>query len=404
MKLENVKYSLYKYKINSLQLTYGSKSKKHQVTSESIAGFQIIEDYEKYILPYFEMTISVPNEIYRELVKNKKTIKANFILYKHKINQVFDIDMKNTSFKKAYEGTYKVIISENGPDLTEEEQKLIEKSGEQYGQLSVVKMLLYPYNFYTNYNQIINNVLLNVSLTDVLAYLLNKVKIKKVLLSPPAKQKKFDQFILTPIPFNKQLLRICNTYALHKKGTLIFCGLDRFYIIDKIPSCTAFSLNENKITYVIASTDNNGLNQVGGSYENKKDKYGVINSINVKFDENDEIVDKSYGSNIVSIDADGKIVKTNKKAKKINRVIVKNEGKNQVDNIKQAYKESKHIMTIGMRDEDINMLSPNKQFIITISGAKYKKYNGKYRIVKVAHSFEKEGDYFTLHTIANFRS
>ena len=402
MKLDTTKLGLVKYKFSSFQLVINNKT-KHTVPNSLLLGMSIIEDYDNFIFPYFEITVAVPNAIYRQMTKNNRKIKAVFTLQKGKSKEALSVDTtKKITFKNALKGTYYVFMDDTTPDLTEAEQKQIEKSDNQYGQLTTVRLLLYNYSFYKKYDLVVNTVLENVSLAEVLTYLLNTCGITKALLSPPSNYKKKTQFILTPIPLCDQLDRICNEYKIHNKGTLVFFGVDRLYLIERQAKCTGYVTNEYKITYVVTSSNFQGTRQTGGCYTSSSGKYNVVNLADIVFKNTTEYTSKTTGTNAVYVNSDGKITKTNKKTTKRTKVVVQ-KNSNHASYLKQAVKESKRVLTATFKDVDFNMFRPNKQFIVTLDGTGYKKYNGKYRLSKVAHTFTKEGDYYTISTVAELK-
>lgn len=397
-----VKLSLIKYKIKTFQLIVGTK--KINITPEEIIKFTIVNDYENYYFPYFEIELNVSNTVYRTMAKNPTKIKASINLYKVKMKDTYHIsdDSTNTN-KKCLSGIFRVFLDDSTPDFSETEEKEISKKGDKYGQITTLKLLLYPNLYYGKYDLVVNGVFKNVSLADMVCYILTKTKINKVLLSPPSNYKKYSQFILPPLPTNEQISRLCGTYALHSKGSMVYFDLDRAYIIDKVPRCTAYAKNEYKISYVFFFTEAKGAVSTGGCGSITKSKVNILNATNIAINNNREIVKKSVGKNIVSIDSGGKITKSNGKSSKVTRVVVNDEGNSTVKSIKNNIKESKNMITANFVDVDINMITPNKQFIMSIDGAKYKKYNGKYRLTKAVHSFSKDGDYFQVSTICEFR-
>ena len=402
MDTNKIKLSLTKYKMKSFQLLIGSK--KIEVPQEEIVSFCIIENFDKYYFPYFEMTLSVDNSTYRLISKNSTKIKANISLYKGKFNELLRTeDNSTTSFKKAISGSFKVFLDNSTPDLSEKEEKKIDKDGTKYGQLTTFKIILYPNLYYNKYDIVINGAFLNVTLAEMVGYILTKTKMTKVLMSPPTNYKKYKQFLLPRIPTCERLTRICDTYALHKNGSIVYFGLDRAYIIDKVPKCTAYAKNEYKITYILYKSSSKAVSNSGGCYASSKDKYNVLNAVRFDTANKREVVNKSAGKNIVSVNSNGGITKSNKKASKVTRVVVQNEGNSTVRSMKREIKENKKILTAQFVDVDINMITPNKQFIVSVEGATYKKYNGKYRLTKAVHNFVKEGDYFQLTSSCEFK-
>lgn len=401
MDKSKINLSLIKYKFKSFQFVIGKK--KYPVDDRLIMEFNITEDFDNSYFPYFEITLAVPNSTYRIMSKNQNEIKAVISLYKGKFKETVSVEPdEKSSFKKCINGTFKVFMDDATPDLTEQQQKIVEKMDE-YGQFTTMKILLYPYNFFNKYDLVVNACLQNVTLADAIIYLLNKGCITNILMSPPSNYKKKSQFILPPISISKQLSRICNTYALHKKGSIVYFGLNRGYIIDKDTKCTAYSKNEYKTTYIIYETNSYGTNSSGGCCAYKKDKYNVLNAMGLTFNNSNDFLQKKVGNNIVSVDNEGNITKTNKKSSKITNVIIQTEGDNTSKAFKNSINENKNVLSMTFGDIDISMLTPNKLFVVSISGAKYKKYNGKYRLSKSIHQFTKEGNYFQLSTVIELK-
>ena len=403
MNLENVKLSLTKYKFKSLQLTIGDKT-KHEVPNELIFKMTIVEDYDAYYFPYFQLDIAVPNDIYRKMTKNNQKIKATFQLMKGKFTDALAMptDTSN-SFKNALKGSFYVFMDEATPDLTESEQELVEQSENSYGELTTIRLLLYRYDYYKKYDLVVNTCLEDVTLAEALTYLLTKCGIDDVLLSPPNNYDKYKQFILTPIPASEQIDRICNTYAIHKKGTLVFFGLDALYLIDKQPKCTAYRTNEYKITYIVMSSQSQASKQAGGCYADSSKKYNVVNVMNLSVKNDNEYTSKTVGTDVVSVNSSGKITKTSKKTSTKTKVVVQEDGNATTSALKQSIKESSRVLTVNFADIDFTMMTPNKQFVMTFDKSTYKKYNGKYRLSRITHVFTKEGSYFTVSTNGEFK-
>lgn len=404
MKLEDVKLSHYKYKVKSMILTYGKTPNlnKYEVDGNLITRMEIVKNFDGEIFPFFTVTFSMPNSIYRELIKpkNKNNIKVNLHIQKGKFNETWKVENYGAiPFKDCIKGIFHAIIGPKELDLTEKEQEMIEKSGYEYGQLNTLTMALYPKDYYDNFQTVINANLEAVTVTDALVYLLNKAKIKNVLLSPSDNKKKYSQMLLLPIQVHKMISRLCDKYRFHNKGSIIFFDLDRFYIIDKSVNCTAYTENEYKLTYIIVSTSSQPTRMIGGSYVDDKKKINVLNCVEISPNDNSDITKKVSGDNTISIDAEGNVVKTNKKATKITNVVVQNEGSHSAKAIKRSLTESKKIIACQLQNEDITMIKPNKSFILSIEGKKYDCYNGKYRLTLASHVFEKEGNYFTLSSI-----
>lgn len=405
MKLDKVTLSLYKYKIKSCILYIGSGKKrlKYELDEEMIQEMEIINDYEGSFFPFFTMTFMLPNNAYRTLTKNENTDKVSMKLQfqRGRFTDAYHIDPDtNHNFKDAISGTYHVVIGPKEQEIHEEAQEEAEENGNEYGQMSRITVALYNKQYFDNYDIVVNAILRDVNPMDIMVYCLNKAKIDTMLVSPPSNTKKYEEFRLVPIPLYKQLTRLCDTYAFHKKGSIVYFDLTRGYVIEKDPSCTAYEQGENKLTYLVVSTKSAPTNYVGGGYENTEKHYYLLNAQNLTTDNSSDVKKKISGNNIVTIDKDGKVTKTNKKATKVSNVVIQKEGENTAKAIKRSIKETKNVVSIQMSDIDIMALSPNKQFVLTVEGSRYKNYNGKYRLKHCSHIFTRDGNYFSVKSVA----
>jgi len=406
MDLEKVKLSLYKYKIKTITLQYGKgeNTKYYDIEPTLCTGMNIVEDFEKFYFPYFTIDVSIPNSIYRQITDPsiRSTLKLKLALQKGKFKETVNISsVKGISFKTCFNKTFHAFIGSSPVDLTKEIQEIIESKESQYGQLTTFSMLLYNEHYYKKYDVVIDNRPLGKSnLTDAIGYILEKVNIKKVLMSPVTNSKSYDQFVIEPLPFCDCIKKVCDDCKPHKKGTILYFGIKRMYLIDKSPECTAYEPGESRLVYITSASKGDPANQTGGAYENTTDNYGVINAFELSFDDKSELIKKSYGSNTVSVNNKGKIVKTNKKAKTVTSVRT---GSLNATSVKNTLNESKKVISCQLMNEDIDMLTINKLFIVSINGSAYKKYNGKYRLVHASHSFSKEGDYFSVSSIVQLR-
>lgn len=403
MKLDDIKLSLYKYHFKSLEITVAGK--KQEVEHSMILNFQMIENYDEEIFPFIAIKIGLPNNFYRKMIKpeNKNNIIVNVDFQKAKFNETMAIEEQDVSFRSAIKCKFQGVIPPVEQDLTENEQEQVENDEEKdgYGQISATDMLLYPKDFYDNYQTVVNNNLAGVNLTDIMGYVLTCAGLNNLLISPSNNSKSYAEFTVTPLPADEQIGRLCDVYGFHKKGSIIHFSYDYGYIIDKVAACTAYYTNEYKNTYIVLTTENQGTREAGGSYSNGKEKYNVVNASEITADDSGDITEKTIGSNVISIDVDGNPTKQSSRGKKVTNVIIANEGNQTPEMITRAQKEAQQGVSVQFNNIDITMMRPNKQFIVSVEGTKYKKYNGKYRLRKIAHMFEKEGDYFSVTSIAN---
>ena len=287
-------------------------------------------------------------------------------------------------------------------EVTQQEQKIVEKSKNKYGQLKAITISLYPKQAYDNYQTVVNAVIESCDLTDAIVYIIQNSGIPDMLVSPPDNTKQYTEYKIPPLQAHKLLHRICNTFAYHKKGSVIHFGWDRGYIIKKVPECTAYETNEYKITYIAVFTNSKGSMQTGGCYSNHKKRFNVVNASELAGDNTNNVTKKALGETTVIINKDGNMRSTG--SGKITNVAIQEEGEWNQQDISRKIQENSKEISCQLINADLDMLRPNKQFIVAAEGKTYKKYNGKYRMFSATHTFKKEGDYFSLQSIINLGS
>lgn len=401
MKLKDINLSLCKYRMKSLILNYGD-GKKHAVETSLITKMSIVENFDSEFFPFFTIGLYVPSALYREITstKNKNNIIATLNLQKAKFKSALSIDTdEKPTFANCINGRFHCVIAAKDVEASQQEQKAVEKSDNDYGQLQTLSLLLYSKEFYDNYQTIVNAVIKSCTLTDAMVYVFQKAKLNNMLVSQPDNIKEYPEYILPPLQACKLLDRICNTYAYHKRGSVIYFGFDRGYVINKSPKCTAYETNEIKITYVTVFTTSKGSMQTGGCYCNKQKKYNVVNAAELSGDNSKSVTKKAVGETTIIVNKDGDTRSTG--SGKVTNVAVQEEGEWNQQDISRTIQEKSKSISCQLINSDINMLRPNKQFIVSADAKAYKKYNGKYRLLSASHAFEKEGDYFSLSSIIN---
>lgn len=402
MKLSKVKLTLTKYKMKTFQINIGSgkKRKRHSIDGGLILGMGMVYEFDTMFTPFWHITLQIPNKILRKMYANKDKITVTLLLQKGKFKTGFKIDeTAKTTFKTAIKGTFHVIL----PDATsfgmeEDELSKLEKGNDDYEKQSTITIALYTKDYYKA-RKVYNYILTGATISEAVAFLCTQAKISKVLMSPLTNTKKHEQFPLLPNPLKDELQRIQKDEIIHKQGTLVFFDLDRLYIIDKKPQCTAYKTGEYKTTYVVGGASTKGANQTGGCYAYTAKKCNVINATEISSSNEQQRAKAKLGDNPVA-SSGLKVSKANKKTKKTTSVT--NGSVNQRE-LKRITKESKRVLRMSFRDIDFSMMTPNKLFIVTLDSTKYKKMNGKYRLAGCHHVFSKEGSYLQMNTSAEFR-
>jgi len=416
LNINDVTISMARYKIERLLITCTGTS-NYQIQTMYISDVIIQKEFDDRYFPLFTITINVPNWLATAMRKSTGNIKVFIDMKVGKFkNAALDIEEK-ASFTTFINDTYYGIIDDASPDLTEDTQIAVAKENESYkkgqafGDAVKIKMLLYKESYLNGSRVISNAILSGCTLLDAAVYTLNKAGLNKVLVSPPNNNSSLSQFCITPFSAVDQLERICNEYAMHTKGTMIFFDLDRIYMIDKQPACNAYVANEYKLTYLASlnKSSGNSAQNYRGCYTNSKEKYHLIavDTNTIQSVSNTDLNDKIFGNNFKIIDTkSGNITSGKGGSSKISgtsQYLISNTGGDTTSAISSSLSEETKVFTIGMSYVDLEMLTPNKQFMVTLDSATLQKYNGKVRLTKYICSFSQEGEYFVPNIVAEFK-
>lgn len=408
MKIEDIRLCLTRYKFEQLQLMVPDQE-PFQIDRQFVGQFIIEKDFENYFSPFFQITLGIPNFLYRAMKKNPNKSKLKMELRAGKYYDYEIMSEDQTPMTTKLSGEFICYFPDTSPDLNEELQESIEKDygtfgqGYMYSDIVNVDILLYKEEYLQNARKVINYVVSSGTLTDMVTICCNDGGFSKVLMSPAQNNRSYKEFCITPIQIQKQLHRICNSYGIHTAGTIIFFDFDTLYILDKAKKCTAFVKNEYKTTYISSFQGSLKYTLLSGSYSDSKEKYNLLQI------ESDSlsIISQESGENFILIDTKGGTTTQVSDAENFNGVkdvFVINQGDDTSKAYGEALKERKLIMNVGFNCPDLDYLKPNKHFQFISDDPKTMKYNGDYRLTRYVCVFDKEGEYLCPKVSAEFRS
>lgn len=419
MKLEDIKMSLTRYRIDDFMLMVPGFD-DFPIEQKFISSIILEKDYDDYHFPFFQLEIGIPGYLYRAM---KKQPHENRVHLNMKKGQYFEKDLKSpdtTMYLPFIDARFYVFFEDITPDSRESDLDKIDKDagtynkGYIYGDLSEIRILLYEEKAMTASRQIVNKILTSSNLLNAITLVCNKSGLGQVLMSIPQNNKSYSELCITPIPAIDQIERLCNGYGFHKKGSIVFIDFNKFYIIDKAVECTAYEKNEYKTTYICQFIHSGPESMIAdGCYSNTKEKYNLLNMHEESFSVEDlsainaqqfgnsfTIIDTKTG-NVTSKNVDNPDTKDGSGAS--TRVLVMNQGDSTGDALSWSLNEATYSITCGFLYGDIDMLAPNKEFIMSLEEPSLQKYNKKYRVKKVSCIFVNEGPVWCPQIVAEFR-
>lgn len=421
MNKDDIRISFAKYRITRFDIIIPCRSEPFSVNPAHIGNWTIEKEYEKFYFPYLEFRCLVPDTVYEDVMKEPENVYIDLKVEYALFEDIFEMDPAESlySYGTIFDDRFYAFIDNKSPKVTDESPGEKEKAKiardednltqESFSNGRPLVMALYKADHIFKINKIINKVLSKCTTCDAIAYYLQELGFSNVLMSPADISKMYDQLALAPLPVVDSMLYTCNTYGLHKAGTVIFFDYDTIYILDKKLGCTAWVNNEYKTTYLAsfpATSDNAILKS--GFYSNGKEKYSLLNIVGDSLSVVNETMfaDQSIGGNLVVIDTNtGDVsqlqtpltVNENSTANtgEPNRVVVFDQGNTSMTSHDLTeMKQNQIILNMVVENANIRCMAPNKDFIFTTDNPKYTKYCGHYRITKMSAVFTKKSSLY----------
>lgn len=417
MNISDIKLSLVRYKMKSFKIMVPGLD-PFELDEQYIMSISMEKNYDSYYFPFFQVEVGIPNYLYRAMKKDNLNIKAYVNFQGGKFSEIVPNE-SGINFNDYINGTFMVFLEDMSPEPLESMIEAHEKEqgtfnkGYGYGELTVVKLLLYREDYLFKSKKIINAVLSSPTLPDALTYVLNQAGLSNVLISPPDSYKVYNEFVITPISAMEQIERICNEYGLHINGTTIFFDFSYMYLLNKTSHSNAYMPNETSAIYMGSLMRSAPDSIMGKGCYAKSGEYCFLNidpdSITIK--EKSGLNDQVFGNDFISIDtATGSIKTINSgvtnaasRPAMISRTVISNKGAETSSAIKKSLQEASKIAILGFSYVDLWMFAPNKEFILSLEDIKFTKYNGKFRLSKMVAIFENEGIYWAPHVTAEFK-
>lgn len=390
----------YRYAVESLNILIPG-SDPINVEGNMVSSIVFEKDFDNDYFPVLRLTVTLDPNRYYEIVKNKLDVKFRMRLQKY----VYDSN-KAVSFKKdVFNTSFCTFIDDNTPyfesDLANATTAATnnDKAPEQMGGKQYT-FYLFNEDDVTRAKNIYNTVLDDVTMMDVVSWLLARSGFTKVLMTNFDNKTTYNDVLIPPLPLLGTLQYLDNQYGFHKLGTLLFFDIDRTYLIDKNVKCTAWELNEyQRTTFHIKKTTNpDSLSP--GSYDDTDSKtYFInVNPSSISIDNSSVTQDQIDGNRLIIVNpstGEARTIESSaiQRGDGISKVLVNrynNEYRDNAEVLKRQ--ENSKVIQVTLGDYDIDSLSPNKEFMFTFEDSSINNnIGGNYRISYTALSLVSQG-------------
>ena len=410
---------IWQYQAAKIELIIGGRD-PIRIPNERLTEISIINDYEKAVFPIFRIRLILEASRYYQIVETKKSVKFHICIYKKfHYNNSADMSINYLWIDDLFE----LILDDNDEDNLRKMKK--EKARGNYqnivesdiGRLEMIDNKIDFFLFKTDtikgLKKNVNKILEDATVTDAIAYICGKAKIKNLLMSPVSNTKKYNPLIIPPMSRCSAIKFIDTYYGIYDTGSMIFFGLTRSYILKYTPACTAYERREIQNTSIIIPSQTSSHTVEHGVLQkvtNDNTNYIIGDNKSVS-NRNDSITnDVLKGNDVRYVDSlSGTITQSISGANTIQENSVKIEV-NKTENkwLGDVYTTQSAmnsiVIELRMNNIDMDLLEPNKKFNIIYEDTELmEKYSGEYVLSYVDHELMKEGNYLAIGTRAVFK-
>lgn len=399
----------FKYKLAATTILYNDGTKT-EIDSARVKSILIEKDFDNAIFPIIRIQLSLNVEDNTRIIQEKMTTKIRLKLQKYTWS---NNDQSRGVAKTLFNETFVYIVADGTPNMNkdsiERSQKSTGDSVSMDSSGSMTTLYLYKYDDLISTKQAINVVFSKTNMNDALGYILTEAGYKKVLMQPCDNSEVYSDVLIPPLTSQGAIIYLNSEYGTYKNGTILFCDVDRTYLMGKEYECKVYEEGEFKKTSFSIKKSSDSENLQTGTYIDAENKTYYINiSPNSIFISNASIAnDQLMGNDIVMTDPILNEV-TEIKAKtiqhgKASKAFFSGSGYS-VSMSKTMLGELTYSVQAKISNFDIDAITPNKKFMFTYSDKEInKEYGGEHRLTKCTFAFAASGDEFDIDGILEFR-
>ena len=405
---ENESYSLiykrYKYIVESLDILHpditfdmGNVAEEGvlKLLPEAIDAIIIEREYDKLLNPILEVKLTLPPLIKKFIIERKNDIK-----FRLRIQSVYYPIDDNGMVDETRTGIYNDIINDIFVTYTVDENEfgdefLYNKSVETQDLKSAASILsnytesyslfLWKVGHVEALRRVVNGVYSNSNIVSVLVRCFNEYGIDKVLISPPDNQTQYSQIVIPPLHIMNLPKFIDENYGLYYRGTTFFYDFRCLYVLNRNGFCDAYENGEYKRTIItVVGSGISDTKRLGvAKNEEYEESYLFAFSNDMGIMNPSKVNDIISGSNMYVIDS------RNNRTSDINNPNGTGTYRIMEDKFGNAYNKGQYVSNVleenlkinaSFQDYDLNIFTPNKEFVFNFTDSARIGYCGTYRL------------------------
>lgn len=397
------------YRVNKFTLDVNGSSE--EVDPQYVSEIVIEKPYDTMFLPYFELTITIPNAVFRHMKEENIEVRAYIDLQKayDEISMNGEgqddssEDHSGLGWESAIEGNFYVFSDEasvatNVKEIEEYEKK---EAGNQsdLSNMTTTRVALYNEEFLFNAKNTVNGVLQDITPIDAVVWICNQASLSNILCSPPTVEQTYEQIIIPPYSAVKAISWVTNNYNTNDCGTLVFFDTDRGYILNKNAKCTAWVGGDARRT--IVESVNNESDSYGsccGCFKDGEEYHVNLEENAMHFSTPSVVATQTVGSNMMVVNsATGEkstyeTGATTTAMGENTKVYSNADGTSNGDALAMSIKEASKQAECEFTAVDLDAFKPNMEVSMSFTDAELSDKGGSYRVSEVKCVMSKNAD------------
>jgi hypothetical protein len=388
--------NLIKYKVDNFDVMF-ENGDIEKLNGDMVTHLYIEKDYDELYFPIVNISIMMRDELYHRIKQENNTVKFRLRVVKN----IYDQDMK---FLKYELYCNEIFTCFKDKENVIEDNLNVDKKKETEGD-SAVSLGNNTRDFYlftdevTMCKKFFNLSIESATMSDLAIYILGETGVKQLLMSKLNNNESLSNFTIPSGNAIDAINYLNNLKAFYEKGMLLFFDIDTTYLIDKNYKCTAWRKNEVRITHIHIANQQSNDSQLNGYFINKdrKQTHVFANTDRVQIRNTNITNNQIAGNKIKVIDAKaGSAQQVSANTTSVNSnneqlLMVKNGNKYTTTEIKTKLEENECICGITLIGVDTEVVSPNKEILITYEDSKLQKqYGGNYRVSRSTATLTKD--------------
>lgn len=390
--------NIIKYKVDNFDILFANGDIE-KMNGDMVTHLYIERDFDELYFPIVNISVMMRDELYHKIKQENETVRFRLRIIKN----IYDKDMKFLRYELYCNEIFQCfkdkenVIEDN---LNVESKKSTEGDGAVTLGNNVRDFYLFT-DEVTKCKKVFNLSVESASLSDLIIYILGEAGINQLLMTILNNNTSLSNKTIPPSDTIETINYLNNQFSFYRKGMLLFFDIDTAYLIDRNYQCTAWRPNEIKITHIHIANQQSNDSQMNGYYvdSDRKQTHVFANTDRVEIRNTNITNNQLFGHDIKIINP--KAGSTSSVSPNTTTVGGTNEhlltikagNSFAASELQTKIEENEIISGIVLIGIDTEVVSPNKEVLVTYEDAKLQQqYGGNYRISKSTTVLTKDAE------------